>query len=129
MSVLGDLRRELADDVAGDPADLTTYDHVPGRVQLPAAFVMAGSPYLEQGETFGSSLVRFQAVLLTTPSLNSETTDELDELIEKISSRVTGAGWLVERIQQPAIFDLSGSDVLGVRFDIAAETTAFPLTT
>jgi len=43
MTVLGDLRRELADVVAGTPVELTTYDHVPARVQLPAMMNAAGS--------------------------------------------------------------------------------------
>lgn len=125
MTVLGDLRRELADDVAGEPVELTTYDHVPGRVQLPAAFIMAGRPYVEQGETFGSSTVRFQAVLLTHPSLNSESTDQLDELIESITRRLTVAGWLIERIEQPQIQDLNGSEVLAVSISVAA-MASFP---
>lgn len=125
MTVLGDLRRELADVVAGDPVELTTYDHVPGRVQLPAAFIMAGRPYVEQGQTFDSSNVRFQAVLLTHPSLNSETTDKLDELIENVSRRLTIDGWQIEQIEQPKILDLSGSDVLAVAINVAA-VASFP---
>lgn len=125
MTTLGDLRRELADHVAGEPVELTTYDHVPGRVQLPAAFIMAGAPYVEHGQTFDSSTVRFQAVLLTHPSLNSETTDQLDELIENVSRRLTIEGWLIEQIQQPKILDLSGSDVLAVAINVAA-VASFP---
>jgi hypothetical protein len=125
MSVLGDMRRELADDVAGNPTELTTYDHVPGRVQLPAAFVMAGAPYIEQAQNFGSSTVRFQAVLLTHPSLNSETTDQLDELIQTVSGRLSAADWLIETIDQPRLIDLSGSDVLSVTINVAA-VASFP---
>ena len=125
MTTLGDLRRELADHVAGEPVELTTYDHVPGRVQLPAAFVMAGAPYVEQGQTFGSSTVRYQAVLLTHPSLNSETTDQLDELLHSVTTRLAVAGWLIELIEQPKILDLSGSDVLAVSINVAA-VASFP---
>lgn len=122
---LGDIRRELADLVAGDPVELTTYDHVPGRVQLPAAFIMAGAPYLQQGDTFGSWTVRHQAVLLTHPSLNSETTDQLDELLDSVRRRLTADDWLIEQIEQPKILDLSGSEVLAVAINVAAQVT-FP---
>ncbi|WKW85144.1 tail terminator [Microbacterium phage KillerTomato] len=126
MSVLGDLRRELADDVAGAPVELTTYDHVPARVQLPAAFVMAGAPYVEADQTFGSSIVRFGVVLLTQPSMNADETDQLDERIETVQRRLLSAGWLVERIERPEIQDLNGAEVLATALSVAAGGVTFP---
>ncbi|QLF83167.1 minor tail protein [Microbacterium phage Bri160] len=126
MSVLGDLRRELADDVAGSPVELTTYDHVPARVQLPAAFVMAGAPYVEADQTFGSSIVRFGVVLLTQPSMNADETDRLDERIETVQRRLLSAGWLVERIERPEIQDLNGAEVLATALSVAAGGVTFP---
>lgn len=126
MSVLGDLRRELADDVAGSPVELTTYDHVPARVQLPAAFVMAGAPYVEADQTFGSSIVRFGVVLLTQPSMNADETDQLDERIETVQRRLLSAGWLVERIERPEIQDLNGAEVLATALSVAAAGVTFP---
>lgn len=126
MSVLGDLRRELADDVAGSPVELTTYDHVPARVQLPAAFVMAGAPYVEADQTFGSSIVRFGVVLLTQPSMNADETDQLDERIESVQGRLLSAGWLVERIERPEIQDLNGAEVLATALSVAAGGVTFP---
>ncbi|AXC38248.1 minor tail protein [Microbacterium phage PoRanda] len=126
MSTLGDLRRELADDVAGSPVELTTYDHVPARVQLPAAFVMAGAPYVEADQTFGSSIVRFGVVLLTQPSMNADETDQLDERIESVQRRLLSAGWLVERIERPEIQDLNGAEVLATALSVAAGGVTFP---
>jgi len=126
MSVLGDLRRELADDVAGSPVELTTYDHVPARAQLPAAFVMAGAPYVEADQTFGSSIVRFGVVLLTQPSMNADETDQLDERIESVQRRLLSAGWLVERIERPEIQDLNGAEVLATALSVAATGVTFP---
>ncbi|QBI97320.1 tail terminator [Microbacterium phage TimoTea] len=126
MSVLGDLRRELADDVAGSPVELTTYDHVPARVQLPAAFVVAGAPYVEADQTFGSSIVRFGVVLLTQPSMNADETDQLDERIESVQRRLLSAGWLVERIERPEIQDLNGAEVLATALNVAAGGVTFP---
>ncbi|QGH78527.1 minor tail protein [Microbacterium phage Kaijohn] len=126
MSVLGDLRRELADDVAGSPVELTTYDHVPARVQLPAAFVVAGAPYVEPDQTFGSSIVRFGVVLLAQPSMNADETDQLDERIESVQRRLLSAGWLVERIERPEIQDLNGAEVLATALSVAAGGVTFP---
>jgi len=125
MSVLGELRAELADEIAGQPAELTVYDHVPARVQLPAAFVMAGQPYVEQGQTFGSSIVRFAVVLLTSPSLSADETDQLDERIEAVQRRLLDAGWTVERVDRPEIQDLNGAEILATVLNVATGAT-FP---
>lgn len=125
-SVLGELRRELADDVAGSPADLTVYDHVPARAQLPAAFVMAGGPYIEAGQSFGEFVVRFDVTLLTTPSLNAQETDQLDERIETTQRRLTAAGWLIERVERPEIQELNGAEVLATALSVAAGGVTFP---
>ena len=123
MSVLGDLRRELADEIAGQPAELTVYDHVPARVQLPAAFIMAGQPYVEQGQTFGSSTVRFGVVLLTQPSLNADETDQLDERIESVQRRLLTAGYTVERVERPEIQHLNGADLQATVLSVACDAT------
>jgi hypothetical protein len=121
MSALGDLRRELADVAAGDPVELTTYDHVPARVQLPAAFVVAGQPYIEQGPTLGSSTVRFALVLLTHPSMNADETDQLDERIETVQRRLLDAGYVVERVERPEIQDLNGAEVLATALSVSCD--------
>lgn len=120
--VLRALRVELADTIGAAGAELTVYDHVPGRVQLPAAFVMAGAPYIEQGQTFGSATVRFAVVLLTQPALNSVETDLLDERIETVQQQLQDAGWLVERVDQPQLQELNGQELLAVQLAIATDT-------
>lgn len=122
-SVLVELRRELADVIAGDPVELTAYDHVPARVQLPAAFVIAGTPYVEQGDTFGSSIVRHGVVLLTQPSLSADETDQLDERIESVQRRLLNAGYVVERVERPEIQDLNGAEVLATALAVACSAT------
>lgn len=120
--VLTQLRGEVADSLAGD---LTVYDHVPARVQLPCAFIMAGSPYIDYGDTFGSSVVRFGVVLLTSPGLNSTETVELDRRIEDVQGRLLAEGWAIERVAQPQIQDLNGAEVLATEISVACLTT-FP---
>lgn len=123
MSTLKDLRGELADTVTG----ITTYDHVPARVNLPCALVVPGAPYITAGETFGEKLVRFGLVLLTHPSINSDETDALDGLIETTQHALDAAGWRVEQVQQPAIQDLNGAEILATEIIVATLAT-FPTT-
>lgn len=123
MSTLKDLRGELADTVAG----ITTYDHVPGRVNLPCAVVVPGAPYITPGETFGEKLVRFGLVLLTHPAINGDETDALDELIESTQHALDAAGWRVEQVQQPNNTDLNGADILATEIVVATLAT-FPTT-
>lgn len=118
-SALKELRGEVADAVTGT----TTYDHVPGRPLVPCAFVLPGSPYIEAGETFGESLVRFELVLLTHPSLNSVETDALDLLIEKSCAELIAAGWPVELVSQPRIQEINGGEVLATGINVAALVT------
>jgi hypothetical protein len=119
MTVLKDLRTDLASKVT----TVTTYDHVPGRVLLPAAVVLAGSPYIDQGDTFGERLVRFQLVLLTHPSLNQIETDALDQTIESTIVAVEKGGWTVESVQQPNTQELNGAEVFATEITVAAMVT------
>ena len=114
------LRGELIDTIT----QLTTYDHVPARVNLPCAFIMAGSPYIAAGDTFGERQIRFGVVILTAPSLNSIETDELDAWIEDIQAALEGAGWLVESTDQPRIESLGEQqDVLATTINVATYAT------
>lgn len=99
MSTLGTLRQELVDSLAG--LDLNLYTHIPGRMALPGAFVMAGSPYIEQGQTFGERTVRYEVIVCTQQGDNASETSELDELIEAAQAALEADGWLIELVSQP----------------------------
>lgn len=117
---LKQLRGEIADAVT----DVTTYDHVPDRPNLPCAFVLPGSPYIEAGETFGENLVRFELVYLTHPSLNSQETDDLDRRILQFRRELHAAGWNPETVTQPRIEDAAnGAEVLATGITVAALVT------
>lgn len=123
MTVLKALRGELADTVTG----VTTYDHVPGRINLPAAVVVPGQPYIEPGETFGQKAVRFDLVLLTHPATNEDETDQLDELIESTQHALDAGGWRVERVEMPATQEYNGGEVLATGITVVTLAT-FPTT-
>jgi len=123
MSVLGDLRQEVVEALTG--LDLTLYTHIPGRMNLPGAFVMAGSPYVEQGQTFGERLVRFSVVTATNTGENNAETAALDELLEAAQARLEAAGWTVESISQPEAQAFGNAEALVASLNVAALVT-FP---
>lgn len=116
---LRELRGEIVDAVTG----ITTYDHVPDRPSLPCAFVLPGSPYIEDGETFGESLVRFELVILTHPSINAAETHALDRDILRFRRELHAAGWMPQQVTQPRIEDANGAEVLATGIGVAALVT------
>lgn len=121
MSQLGDLRQELVDALAG--LDLNLYTHVPGRMALPGVFVMAGSPYIESGETLGERTVRFEVVVCTQTGDNDSETSALDELIESAQAALEAEDWLVEQISQPYAMAFNNAQGL-----VTAITVTTPVT-
>jgi len=121
MTVLTELRTELVDALVG--LDLNTYTHIPGRLALPGAFVMAGSPYISQGQTFGERTVRFDVVLATQTGGNASETSALDELIESAQAALESAGWLVEEVAQPYSMDFNNAEALVTSITVTAPVT------
>ncbi|RZU66752.1 hypothetical protein EV379_3118 [Microterricola gilva] len=115
------LREDLVDSLAG--LDLNTYTHIPGRMALPGAFVMAGSPYIEQGQTFGERTVRFEVVLCTQQGDNASETPALDELIEGAQARLEAAGWQVEQISQPYTQSFNNAQGLVTAITVTTDVT------
>ena len=115
------MRQELADAMA--TLQLTTYTHIPGRLDLPGAFVAAGNPYIEQGQTFGERLVRFQVVVATQTGDNASETTALDELIEGAQAALEAAGWLVEQVDQPFVQDFNNAQALVTVITVSAYET------
>lgn len=120
-SIFGVLRTEIVDALAG--IDLNTYTHIPGRMALPGAFVMAGAPYVEQGQTFGERIVRFEVVLAVQTGDNAAETSALDELIETAQAALENAGWLVEQISQPYGMDFNNAEGLVVSITVTTPVT------
>ncbi|TDL43599.1 hypothetical protein [Microbacterium oleivorans] len=121
MNKLLELRTDLA--TALGALGITTYTHVPGRLDLPGAFVMAGSPYIEQGQTFGERIVRFQVVIATQTGDNLSETSALDELILSAQAALEEDGWVVESIEQPYASDFNNAKALVTILNVSAPET------
>lgn len=120
MSTLTDLRTELTESLT--PLSVTTYTHVPGRMSLPGAFVMAGSPYIEQGDTFGARRIRFAVILAVQTGTNQSETTALDELIESAITALETDDWLVEEVSQPYSMAFNNAEGLVVELTVTTET-------
>lgn len=118
MSGLGDLRTAVADALA--PLGLNTYTHLPGRAALPCAMVIAGSPYIEQGQTFGERLFRFGVLVASQTGENNSETSALDELIEAAVAALESDGWLVEQVAQPFLQEFNNAQALGTLITVSA---------
>lgn len=114
------LRVELADTITG----INTYTHLPGRAVLPCVWILAGSPYLQQADTFGSQTVRHQVVIAAQTGPNDAETDELDRLIESVLHDLAEADYLVERVDQPISQNLNGQEILAVPITVAGTIPA-----
>jgi len=121
MTVLSALRDELVAALSG--LDIYTYTHIPGRMALPGAFVMAGSPYISQGQTFGARTVRFEVVIATQTGDNSAETSALDELLEAAQTALETEGWLVEQVSQPYAMDFNNSEALVTSITVTSDVT------
>lgn len=118
MSALKTLREEIV--AALDGLALNTYTHVPGSVALPGAFVMAGSPYIEQGQTLGGRIVRFDVVFCVQQGDNASETSALDELIEAAQAALEDDGWLIESVAQPYAMSFNNAQGLVTSITVTA---------
>jgi hypothetical protein len=116
-NTLKSVRQEIGFQLSA--AGVTTYEWIPPRVVTPAAIVEAGSPYMEQGETFTDFLVRMNIVLLAANATNEVATAELDELIcVAIDALDT---FDIEQVNQPEAFEINGAQYLGARLNLVTQ--------
>lgn len=123
------LRRDLADSLVELP--VTVYAHLPGRAVFPSAVVLAGSPYLEQGLTFGSWTIRLEVWLSASKGDNGSETDTADELIqaaidaiETYDSPLTD-GWVVETVSQPFSWEINNGQAFTASITVTASGVTF----
>lgn len=122
------LREDLRKSMEGMP--VYTYNHLPGSASMPSAIVLAGAPYLEAGETYGSWVIRLEVWLSAAKGSNDSETSQVDELItqaidaiETYNSPLTD-GWVVESVSQPFEF----SHGTGTAFTASLTVTASGVT-
>lgn len=110
MSAIATARAELV--AALEAIDAKVTDHVPERLNPPAAMVVHGSPLLESGATFGSHLVRFEVWLVSKLGANARMTDDLDALIESALTALVADDWGIESVAQPFTYAVNNASFL-----------------
>lgn len=121
---LKSLREELVGALKGIKG-LTGYTHVPGRMALPGAFIMAGSPYLEGSDRFDERIVRFVVVLAAQTADNNAETEATDTLVEAAVVRLEADEWLVESVGQPYATQFNNANALVVEIAVSTTIPAF----
>lgn len=121
MGVLLTLRTELVEALSA--LDIFIYDHLPGAAAIPSAVVLAGSPYVSQGQTFGEHQVRFWVYISASAGDNQSETNELDELTEAAIEALAIDGWTVEDVSQPFQWDLNGASGYTTSIQVASSVT------
>jgi hypothetical protein len=89
-----------------------TSTYIPARITPPIAIISAGSPYLEDGNTFGTYLVRFAVDLVIPTQANDSATEALDVLIDDVVVTLVNNQYSVDNVSQPYAMETNGATYL-----------------
>lgn len=111
MSALGDMRQDVANVVTASTS-LPGYAFFPGRLIVPSAVVMPGSPYLESGSTFGTLTARFTVEVVMGTANNEVTASGLDDQVTDAVVGFINAGYSVESVSAPYALEANAQQYL-----------------
>lgn len=117
MSALGDLRQDVS-DVVNTATSIPSYAFAPGRLIVPSAVVMPGSPYVESGLTFGTLTARFQVELIMGTAANQVVASGLDDQIESAVVGLINSGYSIEGVSTPYALEANGQQYLAATITI-----------
>lgn len=122
MNTLRALRADLKE--AMESSGATVVDHMPERLVPPTAIVVAGSPWVEDGDTYGSFVVRYTVLLVCSQAPNAVVTDELDSALTAALVALDGGSWATERVDTPVMLSHANAHYLSVSVDVARTVPA-----
>jgi hypothetical protein len=99
-------------------AAVTTVDHIPARIVPPVAIISPGSPYLEDGNTFGKLSVRLEVSIVAPTKANDTSTDQLDSLIEDVLVALYNNKYGVESVSQPYAMETGNATYLAATVSV-----------
>lgn len=120
MNTLRSLRGEITTRLT--EAGFSVLPFLPERIAPPVAIIAAGSPYLESGATYGTFETRFTVILVCATGTNETTTNALDDLLTAAIVSLDGAGWGIERADQPTMLSHGNASYLTTNIDIVTTT-------
>lgn len=119
MSTLEQLRAQLAGELDGQ--GITPVTFVPERPQPPLAVIAPGSPYVQQGDTFGVYKVAFDIVLMTPKATNEAETIDLDAMIAMtVGAIAESQTFYLSQIGQPIYGELRSTTCYTVVIEVFA---------
>lgn len=99
---------------------LTSYDYNPARLNVPSAVVMPGTPYVTDGDVFGSINVSYTVDLIMGTAANSVTAQGLDDQIENALVALINAGYGVDNVSAPYAVDINNGTYLAATLTVNA---------
>jgi hypothetical protein len=102
---------------------LTTHDFLPARLAVPCAVVMPSSPYVADGDVFGSFTASFTVDLVMGQAANKVTANGLDDQIENALVGLVNAGYSVESVSQPYSMEVNNATYLAATVTVNAQIT------
>lgn len=99
MNTFTQARAEIAAALNG--IDLDVHEYMPERMSPPCALLTTGSPWVEDGEQFGSFTVRYQVTIVAGTATNEVVTDRLDEHMAAAIVALDEADFGIARVDEP----------------------------
>jgi len=109
--MLGDERAAIAAALTGRE---NVFTFVPGRLVPPAAVVTPADPSIERrdGDTFGHATAGWEVWLIQATGPNDQATAQLDTDIEGACEQLTAAGFAVEQVSEPFMYQIQNANYL-----------------
>lgn len=125
MSVFSDDRAAIKAALDELPADITVYDHLPGRAIPPCALVIAGDPWVERrdGDPFGSATTTYEVWLVARTADNEVAVADLEEMAEAAADMLTAGKFTVEQIAQPFGAQLNAVQYLATTLTVTSDVS------
>ncbi|NRD25550.1 hypothetical protein [Frigoribacterium sp. VKM Ac-2836] len=113
------VRNILADLIGENGA---AYTYIPERTTLPAYLVTPNSPYISNGQTYGTATLRLEVTYVSSHGGNEKVTQEVDDaisaavvaLMQDPASRIA-----IDGADQPHSIRLNGQDYLSQSIQIS----------
>jgi hypothetical protein len=112
MSKIVDARTSVAEVL--NEVGLSTHPVLPERMNPPEAIVIARSPYITNGQAFGSYKVNLGVSIVVEPADNAVELDQLDNLIEEVISALVNHNHAVIEVTKPYAWSYNNAQYTAV---------------
>jgi hypothetical protein len=105
--------REALATIAGETLTITAHPFLPARIVPPCAVVVPASPYITRDDVaFGHGIAQFELWIVTDQAENQVATEQLDDMIATICPALLLAGFAVETVNEPFLYQVQGGNYL-----------------